>query len=642
MKGLGLALLSLYISASPAAAQEPLIAPDQPQQPLAPDLKRLTIEELLEIDVTSVSKRIERLSQSAAAVSVLRSEDIRRSGAATLADAMRLADGLDVSRSSGRTWSITARGFASETANKLLVLMDGRTLYSPLFSGTFWDVQDTVLSDIDRIEVIRGPGGALWGANAVNGVINIITADATRTFGDHAVLGAGTSYPFVATARHGARMGARGGYRVYGKFRQTADNVLANGRDAEDSFGLGLLGFRMDTDPEAASRWTLHGRAYAGSEDFQEAVDGKVRGGDLHGTFRHRFSSAAELQVRSYYDNTYRFMPGFGREDRHTVDVDVQHHFRLGRRHDLVAGGQYRVSTARALGENGIVFDPERRVNTIGGIFAQDEITLPNSLFAILGAKAEANDYTGFELQPTLRLRWSPDDRHTVWGGVSRALRLPTRLDTDFRRVDPVTGAPMMAGNSEFESESVIAYEAGYRIRPHGRIALDLATFANRYNDLRSVETSVGAGTPAVFGNTLEAFTSGLEVSSTVQLLPSWRLHGSYSYLHETVSRDPGSRHLGPGDGSNDPGYILKLRSYIDLPRQWQLDGLWYRVDNRPDPFVPAFSALDLRLGWTFRPGMELSIIGQHLLDPRHPEFGLPAIRSEIERGVHIRASWFF
>jgi iron complex outermembrane receptor protein len=643
MKLINLVLLCLCLS-WPAAAQ-PSGRPQPPESTTSQDLKRLTIEELSELDVTSVSRRVERLSQTAAAISVVRQDDIRRTGVMSLAEVMRIADGLDVARADGRNWNVTARGFNIVTANKLLVLMDGRTLYSPLFAGTFWDVQDTVMADVDRIEVIRGPGGSIWGANAMNGVINIITRDASQSHGSAVMIAAGDENQLIASARHGGRIGAGGSYRVYGKFRKIGANVFANGESAEDPLQLGLLGFRYDSNSAHASHWSVQASAYGGTESEIERDDTEVAGG--FGQFRwvRRLSPSAQFQVNGYYDNTYRRVPGQFYEDRHTSEVDVQHQTALGRRHQLIAGGQFRVSTARTIGSEFFLFEPERRTNTVGGVFVQDEIALKPQLSLILGSKFESNDYTGLEVQPTGRLRWTAGESQTLWGAVSRAVRLPTRFDTDLRIRIP-SGGLFLAGSDGFKAESVVAYEGGYRIRPAAGVALDFAAFVNRYDNLRSQEVTFAAEPNAtvLLANMLNAVTSGVEAAATVQLLDRWRVHGSYAYLHKDLSFDPGSRdRSGGADEGNDPGFFVSLRSYLDLPHGLALDGLFRYVDDRPSPVVPSYASLDLRLGWAVRPGWELSLVGQNLLDDSHAEFGAPTVRrSEFERGFYVRSTWRF
>jgi iron complex outermembrane receptor protein len=315
----------------------------------------------------------------------------------------------------------------------------------------------------------------------------------------------------------------------------------------------------------------------------------------------------------------------------------------LGARHDVVAGGQFKVTSARAIGSAGFFFDPEARTNKVGGAFVQDEITLrPSRWFLTLGSKFEGNDYTGVEVQPTARIRWSSPERQTVWGAVSRAVRLPTRFDTDLRIRN--AGVVFLRGNPEFESESVVAYEAGYRIRVKGRVLVDVAGFANRFDNVRSQEFPSTFGPVVLLGNGVNAISSGLETAATIQLADRWRLHGSYTWLDRDMSLDEGSRDASRGvNEGNDPRYFYTLRSYLDLPRGFVFDGFFRRVAARPNPVVPAYSSLDLRLGWAVRAGWELSLVGQHLLDRRHPEFGAPGPgRYEFERSAHVRTVWYF
>jgi iron complex outermembrane recepter protein len=612
------------------------------QRTVAQDLKQLSIEELAQLDVTTVSRRVERLSQAAAAISVIRQEDLRRAGVVSLPEAMRLADGLDVARSSAQAWSISARGFNIGTANKLLVLMDGRTLYSPLFSGTFWDVQDTVLTDVDRIEVIRGPGGTLWGANAVNGVINIITRDAAETRGNTAELVTGTENQLVAAARHGGRMADGGSYRVYGRFRRQGPQLFADGTPAGDELSLGHLGVRLDSAPRRPVRWTLQGSVHAGTAGHVERDDTDVRGGFVLARWSRRLARAGTFELRTYYDHTYRSIPLQFEEGRHTAVLDAQHAVLLGR-HNVVFGGEYRLSTARTLGSPTLFFDPERRSTQVGGVFVQNEIAIRRDLHVTVGSKAEANDYTGMEVQPTARVRWSGSDRQTVWGAISRAVRLPTRLDTDVWLADQATGTVFLGGGDDFQSESVVAYEAGYRVRPHDRLSLDVAAFTNRYDSLRSQERSSPAD-PIVLGNTLRAATAGLEAAAHLQVMAPWRLRGSLTTLRTRFSAAPGSQDVSGGRGEgNDPPYFFSIRSYLDLPSGLAVDSLFRHVGRRPAPVVPSYSELDVHLAWAARPGWELSLVGQNLLQPRHPEFGVPSPRRiEIQRGVHVRSAWQF
>jgi iron complex outermembrane receptor protein len=614
------------------------------QQTLAQDLKRLTIEELAEIDITSASRRAERLADVPAAVAIITDEDIRRAGVTTLAEAMRLAGVLDVARIHGNSWAVSARGFTITTANKLLVLVDGRTIYSPLFSGTFWDAQDLILADIDRIEVVRGPGGSTWGANAVNGVINIITKPAAATRGTFVSAGGGSPDWFAGAVRHGGRLGAGGSYRVYGKYRDRAPVFLASGGSSEDRQQFGQGGLRLESGLSGASQWFVQGDVYRGVEGLLSRDDADIAGGNVMGQWTRRFSRG-EFQGQVYYDRTFRHVSQQFEERRNTFDVEALHRQRYGARHELVAGGNVRVTHGRDRGSAGFRFVPEERTTALLSVFLQDDIVLkPDRLFLRLGSKFERNDYTGLEVQPTARVRVSMGPRQMAWAAVSRAVRLPARFDTDLQLVNPLTGAVTVTGREDFDSESVVAFEGGYRVRPNARLAFDMSVFANRYDDLRSLEPPTRPGVPAVLGNLQNARTAGVELIAIVQPHDRWRVRTTYAWLDREFSLDPGSRDpFGGANESNDPSHLFSIRSYVDLPHGLQVDALARVVGRRPSPVVDRYGELDLRAGWTVRPGWDLSLVGQNLLHARHSElFGPNAPRYAMRRGWHVRSTWRF
>jgi iron complex outermembrane recepter protein len=633
------ALILLFIfevcSALRVSAQPLQTASNTPQ-----DLKRLSIEELAQIDVTSVSRRSERLSETAAAVSVINADQIYRSGLTTLPEVLRLADAIDVARVNSSTWATSLRGFVTNPANKLLVLNDGRSVYSPLTSGTFWDAEDTLLNDIERIEVIRGPGGAVWGPNAVNGVVNVITKNSASTIGDYVSVAAGSDEHVYAVGRHGGEMG-RGAYRIFGKYRQHGAQVFTDtGADAGDPVQLGQAGFRMDSSPDGSVTWLVEGSAYRGTNGFSDRPDGDIAGGHVLGRWNRAFSDSSAFQAQFYYDGSYRKVPLQFTERRHTFDLDVQQRLQTGR-HDFVFGGEMRFSRGNDVGIAGFFFDPEVRTNSLLSAMVQDEITVrTNRVFVTVGSRFDRNDYTGVEVQPTVRARWSIDPRQTIWGAVSRSVRLPTRLDTDLRVTGPVT----LLGSEDFESEEVVAYEAGYRIRPVPKVSFNVATFVNRYDRLRSTEAKVAVLPLIVLENRLNANTSGIELAGTVQAHPAWRVHGWYSYFHKELSFDPGSHDVYRGTvEGNDPAYLFSLQSWLDLPGHTAVDALFRRVGTRPDPVVSAYSELDLRFGWTLRSGWDLSLVGQNLLHAHHSELLPPnAPHYDFRRGVFVRLRWYF
>jgi iron complex outermembrane receptor protein len=606
-------------------------------------LKRLSIEELMQIDVTSVSKRSEPLSAAAAAITVITAEDIRRSGAVSLPEALRLATGLEVAQADGRTWAITARGFNLTTANKLLVLVDGRSIYTPLFSGVFWDVQDTFLADVDRIEVIRGPGGTLWGANAVNGVINIITRSAAETPGGLALAGGGKTEKAFGGARYGGQTGAGVSYRAYGNYDYRDALAFANGRSAEDPLRRGQGGFRLDWDRSPADAFTLQGDLYQGLAGEALRDDTDLSGGNLLGRFKRKLAQGGDLSLQVYVDHTHRRTPDLFEERRDTYDVDLQHHFVPSPRQEVVWGVGYRVTGDRVGNSAVIAFLPDRRTESLLNLFAQDEITLlPDRVHLTLGSKLEHNDYTGFEVQPSLRLSYTPSSHQTLWGAVSRAVRTPTRIDTDIR----FYGGPLvlLRGDTGFRSESVVAYELGWRTEARRNLTFDAATYYNVYDHLRSQELTGGNDLPIFFANKLKADTWGGEASANYQMLPWWRWYAGFSYLHKTFSLAPGSTDATDGLAEgNDPARQLWLRTSLDLPGRIELDSWLRHADALPSPKVPAYTELDLRLGWRATAALDLSLIGRNLLHAHHPEFGSPGpTRQEVTRSLYGRLQWSF
>lgn len=607
------------------------------------ELRTLSIEELMEVEVTSVSRRTERFSQTAAALTVITNEDIRRSGVRSLPEALRLANSLHVARFDSRTWAISARGFNISTANKMLVMIDGRTVYTPVFSGVFWDVQDVVLDDIDRIEIIRGPGAALWGANAVNGVINIVTRSARETQGGLVTAGGGTEERGFADVRYGGALGEKAWYRVYGKYRYIDALALAAGGSAEDPLRTAQGGFRVDGDFSDRDAFTVQGDVYGGVIGELTREDTEVDGGNLMGRWSRRFSETSNMELQVFWDRSSRIVPTqFIENRRDTWDVDFQHRLPAGQRHDILWGLGYRVSSDDLDNAPQIVWEPTDRTVELFSAFGQDEVTLvPDRLRLTIGSKFEVHEATGLEVQPNIRLAWTPDDRTTYWGAVSRAVRAPTRIDEDIRFLaGPVV---FLQGSRDFESETVIAYEAGYRLQPRPTVSTEIAVFYNVYDNLRSQEPPAsGAPFPITLANNLNAETYGAEARLNVQLAPWWRLYNSVAYFHSDFSLDPGSRDPTGGRGEgNDPDYRFTVRSFIDLPGRMELDTWLRHVDELPSPFVSAYTELDVRLGWRMSDRLDLSLVGQNLLHDQHQEFST-SVPKEVQRGVYGRATWRF
>ncbi|MFL6293142.1 MAG: TonB-dependent receptor plug domain-containing protein [Thermoanaerobaculia bacterium] len=635
----GLLALASLLAGPAGASQEPGGAVAQ-----ATDLKKLSIEELMEIDVTSVSRRAERLNQAAAAIIVVTREDIRRSGVTSLPEALRLVNSLHVARQSQRSWAINARGSNTSTSNKLLVLIDGRSVYTPLFSGVFWDVQDTLLEDVERIEVIRGPGATLWGANAVNGIINVITKKAADTQGGLVTAGAGSEEKGFGGVRYGGTLGERGHYRAYGKYYDRDSLVLVDGSDAGDPIQMRQAGFRADWTSTERDAFTFQGDAYEGRVGETIRDDSDVDGGNLLGRWTRTLAEDSDLELQVYWDRTHRRIPALFEEHLDTLDLDLQHRFPLAGRHDVVWGLGYRWHHDRVGNSPGLAFLPARRDFDLFSLFAQDEVSLlDNRLALTVGTKLEHNDSTGLEVQPSVRAAWKASERRTLWAAVSRAVRTPARIDEDIFAFGP-GGQVLLRGSRDFESEELIAWELGYRIQPHPEVLLDVAAFYNVYDDLRSQEPPANGAIPITLANKLAGETWGIELRSNLQPVPGWRLQVAYAWLDKELRLDPDSRDRtrGAGEG-NDPEHRFTLRSGFDLSAGLELDGWLRYVSELPSPAVDDYTELDLRLGWRSAGGLELSLVGQNLLHESHAEFGpATALREEVERSLYGKVVWRF
>lgn len=595
----------------------------------ARSLVDLSLEQLSNIVVTSVSRREEPLSRAAASIYVITAEDIRRSGASSLPEALRLAPNLQVARADASQYAISARGFNSTIANKLLVLIDGRTVYTPLFSGTFWDVQDVMLEDLDRIEVISGPGATLWGANAVNGVINVITRSAADTQAGLASARAGTTGRDAAV-RHGGAL-AGGHYRVYAKALRRDATALSSGVSNNDQADQVRLGFRADWG-RAGHGFTFQGDAYGGETNQVGMPPRDTAGLNLLARLTRDLGLGASLRAQAYYDRTYRNHPGVFKEHLETLDFELQHGLAPAGRHRLLWGLGWRHHRDDVENSASFAFLPAERTLDQSHFFAQDEIALRADLDLTLGAKLETNSYTGTEFLPSARLGWRLSSRQFVWTAVSRAVRAPSRIDRElFRPAGP--GVPELLGGPNFRSEISRVFELGYRAQPARQVSLSLTGFYHDHEHLRTLtETGPGAG---VVANDLEGRTSGFEGWASWRPAQWWSLSGGFVRLHQSLSLRPGAVDLqSPASIGSDPEGWWKLRAQFDLGPAHELDVLvrhYERLDNRN---VPAYTALDLRLGWTPRRDVEVSIGVQNVLDPRHVEWGPGA---EFEREAFLR-----
>ncbi len=616
--------------------------------------KKMSLEELMNLDVTSVSKQSEPYAQAPASIQVITQDEIRRSGASSIPEALRLADNLDVAQKNSHDWGISARGFNTDLANKLLVLIDGRAVYTPLFSGVFWDVQDYLLEDIDRIEVISGPGGTLWGANAVNGVINITTRSSKDTQGLYVEGGGGTTLQDFGGVRYGGLLASNVTYRVYGKYFNRGDEVLPNGADASDSWWQGQGGFRIDAEASAQDNFTLQGDLYGGNENVSTGGDARVGGGNMLGRWSHAFSDESDMSLQLYYDRTHLSDPipaslfavaGTLRDDLDTYDLDFQHRFHLGERNRFVWGLGYRFTHDVVGNTAPLAFEPAVLNQNLFSGFVQDEIMLVNNVYFTLGTKVEHNDYTGLELEPSGRLQWNVTTNQMIWGAVSRAVRTPSRIDHDIQ--EPRPPPAVLVGGSDFESETVIAYELGYRAQLGPKVSVSACGFYNDYNNVRSLSFTPATILPLFFANNLEGQTYGVEVSTDYQMLDWWRLHAGYDLLKEHLHVKPGQVDLNNSlNETSDPQHQFSIRSSMDLPCRTELDAALRWVDTLRDNnngavgIVPSYFELNARLAWHATKWLEFSIVGQNLLHDHHPEFGVPGpTRVEVGRSVFAKVA---
>jgi len=612
-------------------------------EPPPTDLADLSLEQLTNIEVTSVSRRGERLADAAASIYVITNDDIRRSGVTSLPEALRLAPNLQVARVNASSYAISARGFNNSIGNKLLVLIDGRAVYTPLFSGVFWDSQDIMLEDIDRIEVISGPGGTLWGANAMNGVINVITRQAQATQGTLVAAGGG-NLEAGGSVRHGGKFGADGHYRIYGKYFDRDNTQRANGTDVADAWHNGQVGFRADWGGSNRN-FTVQGDAYSGKLD--QALPGKttIDGFNLLGRWTQRLAGGSDLRLQTYFDHTERDVPGTFAEKLDIFDVEFQHGIPVGASHRVLWGAGYRYARDRVQNSALVAFLPADKDLAWANVFVQDEIKITPTVELTAGIKFESNDYTGWETLPSLRLAWKPHAGQLLWTALSRAVRAPARLDREL--FSPANPPFLLAGGPNFRSEIANVFELGNRGQPSSAVSYSITAFYQDYDHLRSVEPASGSvcvsitpGNSCVLGNLVEGTSKGVEAWGSYQVMPAWRLSAGVLLLDVDLKTKPGSSDANPAALGNDPDYQWLLRSSHNLTPRHELDIILRSIGELPNPNVPSYTAVDVRLGWQPTRNLELSVTLQNLLDAEHPEFGLSATRSEFERGVFLKLAW--
>ncbi len=665
-------LVPLLALNSLALAEDPqTLAQANPER-----LRQMTLEELSQLQVTTQSKQPVPVNKTPAAIYVITGEDIRRSGVTTIPDALRLAPGVEVAQIDASKWSVGIRGFGTRLSRSVLVLIDGRSVYTPLFAGTYWEVQNTLLEDIDRIEVIRGPGGTIWGPNAVNGVINIITKTTKDTQGTYASGGGGSQVQGLLNFRYGGGNGKGLSYRVYG-MAFTRGPEYHYDHDNFDDWRGAQTGFRMDWARSDRDALTFQGDLYdqeVGERvalsnyvpPSQNTFDGNapLSGGNLLARWSRKLNENNDFQVQTYYDRTNRYEPNLG-ERRDTFDIDAIAHTNLKARQQLSYGLGARFSYGRFLEVGtGLVFSPANNLDYLLSGFFQDDITLVNDKLVLsLGTKLLRTNYTNFDTEPSIRLLWTPSPTDTFWAAFTHAIRTPSRAEHDFY-LSSYLGGDLFArfnANPEFAPEQLNGYEAGYRRLVRKNFFIDVAVFWNHYHNLFSQDL---AGPPytettlpfpvavqppphtiitAQFRNDLYGFTTGGEIAPEWRPTDFWRLRASYSYLNMNLSKAPGAALGGTPESveGSSPRHEVTAQSSLDIAKTLQLDLIFRYVSALPAVSAPAYSTGDARGAWRFRPHLEFALTGRNLFQPHHVEYTAdPGGPVAIRRSVFASLSW--
>jgi iron complex outermembrane receptor protein len=646
-------------------------------QEAKPDISNLSLDSLTSMEITSVSRKEQKLTEAAAAIFVITNEDIRRSGLTSVAELLRTVPGLDVAEIDANKWPITARGFGERYPDKMLVLLDGRTLYSPLTSGVSWDVQETLLQDIDRIEVIRGPGATLWGSNAVNGVVNIITKGARDTQGGLLEGNFANADRNGGAVRYGGAIGSKGHYRVFAKYFDRDGSPTTDGHPASDKWNDLRGGFRSDWNLSSKTTATLQGDVYRGRAgttvlgiiSLPDALNGDfmdqtiTTGGNVLGRWS-RNSEHLDTTVQGYFDLANRDETGVLGEFRRAFDIDFVQDFHPESRHDFTWGADFRYSEDRTVGSMNISFNPVGRNTSLYGLFGQDVLSLAsNKLKLTLGTKLEHSFYDGFSLQPNLRMVYVPSGHASTWIAISRASESSSRTDADSRSNHDAqfnsTGILTVAsdfGSLGIPTEDVVAYEAGSRFQPNHFLALDLVTFYNSYTNRHTHEP----GTPYFEGlisskllvlptytaSNIYGETQGIEMLARAQPTHNWELSGSYTLFQIHLHRKSSSQDfdtIAECEGST-PTHKFQLHSLLTLPHKLEVDSSVFYVGRIAGPEISGYTRLDVRAGWKPRSNVEISAGGRNLLQARHAEFGSGELveAMPVGRTAYVKATWSF
>jgi iron complex outermembrane recepter protein len=662
-------LLWLTVTGPMAGAQVTASDPQEPRE----NLKQLSLEQLGNLEVTTISKDPQQVHKTPAAVFVITQEDIRRSGATSIPEALRLAPGVEVARIDADHWSVAIRGFAGQFSKSLLVLIDGRSVYTPLFSGVFWDMQNVMLEDVERIEVIRGPGGTIWGANAVNGVINIITTSAKNTQGALATMGGGNVEQGAGGVRYGGTAGKDLNYRVYGMGSIRGQEFHSDG-DGFDRWRMGQMGFRTDWNSGEKDSFTVQGDIYRGESgdrtfiatfsppaETQQDAKASVSGGNLLARWQHTTGEGSDIQIQAYFDRTNRQEIELG-ETRDTFDMDFVQHARVHGDQEITWGLGARVSPSNFIQTSaGVNFLPNKQTDSIYSGFVQYELPIVRERLALtVGTKLEHNNFSGFDYQPSIRLLWTPTTHQSFWGAATRAVRTPSRVDQDvqFAIYVPGTTAPpiffQIVGDPKLKAEQLIGYEAGYRTQVGRNLYVDFTAFYNNYNDLQgygalSLAAADTPPPPHVFivlpyVNGIEGHTVGTEIAPNWKITHWWQVRGSYSFLHMSLRDKPGFTDTGNLLSSylgSSPSSLVGFQSLFNLPKHFELDQTYRYASALPEYSVGAYSTADLRLGWHAGEGLDFSVVGENLLQPYHYEFGGdPGPLVGIKRSIYGKITW--
>ncbi len=664
-------LATVLFSFSGLAAAEETDGPPQDADHSGPSLTELSIQDLMNVQVTSVSKKEEKRTDAAAAIFVITQDDIRRAGVTKMADALRMVPGIDVAQISSNSWAVTSRGFNGAYANKLLVIVDGRCVYGPLFAGVFWQIEDMVLEDIDRIEVIRGPGGTQWGANAVNGVINIITKKARDTQGGLVSAGVGTLENDFVSSRYGGKLGQDTFFRVSGKYFDRDAGTLASGKESSDDWNMGEGSFRVDSQPDKDNSLTLGGSLFGADTSsvspLQYLLPPYVRnipyhqsfsGGHLMGRWSHQFAEDSTMQLQTYYDRVQSLATDVN-ETWDTYDVDFQHQFKVGERNNIVWGLGFRHIEDSVDNTRFISLDPRHNQLNLYSGFLTDEITLVEDRLRLsVGSKFEHNDFTGFEVQPGASLSWTPNEKNTVWAAVSRAVRTPSLIER-YGNIRAFTGPFLegaMIGNENYDSEELTAFELGYRIQATPKLAFDATAYYNLYRNLRSIELNLrGVGMrmlpprlyiPFQGQNNADAGTYGFELAVDAEPAPWWRMRAALSVFE--IGLDINAKTFDPissVEAGNTPEKQLYMLNSFDLSRSVALNWTLRYCDRLDALDVPGYFTMDAGLDWRVSKSLQFSLVGQNLVQSSHFEFApeyLNTVPTQVDRSGYAKLTWTF